>query len=76
MKTRRLTYSSTKISTNKALGFSLIEMLVVILILSLLSGVVITSLNSVDNRRLSNQAEKLKIWLQGVQQYATLHGLE
>lgn len=55
-------------------GFTLIEIMVVVFILATLSLIAVVAINQADERRYSNNAEKLLIWLNQLSQFSTLQG--
>lgn len=58
------------ISPNKATGFTLVEILVVIVIVALASGAAVVGFNSVFARKLDSEAEKMGDWLEAVAESA------
>lgn len=55
-------------------GFTLIEIMVVVFILATLSLIAVVAINQADERRYSNNAEKLLIWLNQLSEFSTLQG--
>lgn len=55
-------------------GFTLIEIMVVVFIFATLSLIAVVAINQADERRYSNNAEKLLIWLNQLSEFSTLQG--
>lgn len=55
-------------------GFTLIEIMVVVFILATLSLMAVLAVNQADDRRYSNEAEKLLIWLNQISEFSTMQG--
>lgn len=64
---------SIKTATHQK-GFTLVEILVVVMLLALLSSAVILSINSITNRQLRGQGDQLLAWLNWAQQASMLSG--
>ena len=55
-------------------GFTLIEIMVVVFIFATLSLIAVVAINQADERRYSNNAQKLLIWLNQLSEFSTLQG--
>lgn len=55
-------------------GFTLVEMLVVVMLVALLSSTVILGVNAIIGRQLQSQSDQLMSWLQWAQQASMLSG--
>ena len=55
-------------------GFTLIEIMVVVFILATLSLMAVLAVNQADDRRFSNEAEKLLIWLNQLSEFSAMQG--
>lgn len=55
-------------------GFTLVEIMVVVFILATLSLVAVLAVNQADDRRYSNEAEKLLIWFNQLSEFSALQG--
>jgi len=55
-------------------GFTLIEIMVVVFILATMSLMAVLAVNQADDRRFSNEAEKLLIWLNQLSEFSSMQG--
>lgn len=55
-------------------GFTLVEMLVVVMLVALLSSAIILGVNAITGRQLQSQGDQLMSWLQWAQQASMLSG--
>lgn len=55
-------------------GYTLIEIMVVIAVVALMATVAVTSISQTLNRRYSNEAERLSIWLNQLADFAVMQG--
>ena len=55
-------------------GYTLIEIMVVIAVIALIAAVAATSISQTLNRRYSNEAERLSIWLNQLADFAVMQG--
>jgi prepilin-type N-terminal cleavage/methylation domain-containing protein len=55
-------------------GFTLIEIMVVVFILATLTVIAVLAVNQADNRRYSNEAEKLLVWLNQLSEFSAMQG--
>jgi prepilin-type N-terminal cleavage/methylation domain-containing protein len=62
------------IGNRKQTGFTLIEIMVVILVIALVTGMSVLAVNQAGERRFSNEAEKLSIWLNQLSEYSLMQG--
>ena len=62
------------VATERQQGFTLIELVVVVMIVATISGMAVLSINQAFNRRYSSEAEKLHIWMQQLAENSALQG--
>jgi prepilin-type N-terminal cleavage/methylation domain-containing protein len=55
-------------------GFTLIEIMVVVMIIATMSAISLLALNQASDRRYETEADKLLIWLQQISERASLEG--
>jgi len=55
-------------------GFTLIEMMVVIAIVALITGLSVAAVNQAGDRRYSSEAEKLLIWFNQLSEFSAMQG--
>lgn len=55
-------------------GFTLIEIMVVIAVIALVTGMSAVAVNQSSERRFSNEAEKLSIWLNQLSEFSQMQG--
>lgn len=55
-------------------GFTLVELLVVVMLVALLSSAVVLGVNAITGRQLQSQGDQLMSWLQWAQQASMLSG--
>lgn len=72
LSTSQFVSSNCKPSTQT--GFTLVEMLVVVMLIALLSSTVLLGVNAISGRQLHSQADQLMSWLQWVQYASMLSG--
>lgn len=61
-------------SVRQQSGFTLIEIMVVVVILATLSLMTVAAINQAFERRYSNEAEKLLIWLNQLSEFSAMQG--
>ena len=66
--------SLNRLCESRAGGFTLLELLVVIVIIATLSGMSLLAINRAFDRRYYNHADRLQMWLQQLAEQAALSG--
>lgn len=65
---------SAQTSHNKQQGFTLLEIMVVVVIIAVVSGISVLALVQADQRRYNAEADRLLVWLQTLSEMAVLEG--